>query len=420
MSIFSLALKSLWNRKVTAGLTTLSIGLSVAMLLGVERIHTEARASFTNTLSGTDLIVGARTGAVQLLLYSVFRIGYATHNISWETAREIEAHPAVKWTIPISLGDSHQGYRVMGTTTDYFEHFRFARDRGLTFSRGQRFEAVYDAVLGAEVAEKLGYALGDAIVIAHGAGQISLLEHDDKPFRVVGILNRTGTPVDQTVHISLEGLEAIHIDWQDGAPPRPGQAIPPEVAARLALSPQAVTAVLVRLNSRIAAFEFQRFANNYPAEPLLAILPGVTLQELWEAIGVAERALAVVSGFVAAVGLSGMLVALLTSLNERRREMAILRSVGARPLHIFALIVGEAGVLTVAGVATGIALLYGLLWVARPVILARFGLFVAIGGLTGYELILIAIVCGAGTLIGIIPGYLSYRYSLADGMSVRI
>ena len=222
------------------------------------------------------------------------------------------------------------------------------------------------------------------------------------------------------MHISLEGIEAIHIDWREGAPPPPGREISADVAQRVALSPQAVTAVLVGLNSRIAAFEVQRFVNTYRAEPLLAILPGVTLQSLWEVIGVAERALSVVSGFVVVVGLSGMLVALLTSLNERRREMAILRSVGARPVHIFALIVGEAGALTIVGVFTGIVLLYCGLWIAQPLLLvARFGLAIAIGALSRYELILIAAVFSAGTAIGMVPGYLSYRQSLVDGMSVK-
>ena len=124
--MFVLALKSLRNRKFTTLLTVATIALSVTLLLGVERIRKEARTSFTNTISGTDLIVGGRTGPVQLLLYSVFRIGYATNNISWQSYEEIARNPNVKWSIPISLGDSHQGYRVMGTSDEYFKYFRFA------------------------------------------------------------------------------------------------------------------------------------------------------------------------------------------------------------------------------------------------------------------------------------------------------
>jgi len=417
--MFALALKSFRNRKFTTILTIVSIALSVSMLLGVERIRKEARTSFTNTISGTDLIVGARSGPIQLLLYSVFRIGDATNNISFKSYQEIARNPNIKWTIPISLGDSLQGYRVMGTNSDYFELFRYAGSRRLQLAEGRIFKGVFDAVLGAEVARTLNYHIGDAIILAHGAGEISLIKHSDKPFKVVGILNKTGTPVDRTVHVLLEGIEAIHIDWKN-SPPIPGMSISPEKVLAMDLTPKAITAFFVGLRSRIAAFSVQRFVNNYPEEPLLAILPGVALQELWDLIGVAEKALLAVSGLVVVVGLSGMLIALMTSLNERRREMAILRSVGARPLHVFSLIIGESAMLTLAGVVFGVVFLYVLLLVGRPVILAEFGLFIAIGGLSTYELILIAVVCLAGFLVGLIPAYRIYRYSLADGMTIRI
>ena len=417
--MFALAFKSFRNRKFTTILTIVSISLSVTLLLGVERIRKETRTSFANTISGTDLIVGARSGPLPLLLYSVFRIGNATNNISWESYQEIRRNPNINWTIPISLGDSHKGYRVMGTNTDYFEFFRFAGGRRLEIADGEIFKGVFDAVLGAEVAQSLDYHIDDPIIIAHGAGEVSFVKHDDKPFKVVGVLKKTGTPVDRTVHVLLEGIEAIHIDWKDGAP-LPGRSISQDRVLNMNLTPRAITAFFLGLKSRIAAFSVQRLVNEYPKEPLLAILPGVALQELWDLIGVAEKALLAVSGFVVVVGLSGMLIALMTSLNERRREMAILRSVEARPFHVFSLIVGESAMLTFLGVIAGVGLLYGLLFVSQPLIVSRFGLLIAIGGLSTYELILMGVVCLAGCLIGMIPGYQIYRYSLADGMTIRI
>lgn len=113
-----------------------AIALGVALMLGVEKIRLGAKSSFANTLSGTDLIVGARGGAIQLLLYSVFRVGNATNNISWRSYQDIAAHPAVRWTLPLSLGDSHRGFRVLGTSRDYFEHYRYARQRRLEFAAG--------------------------------------------------------------------------------------------------------------------------------------------------------------------------------------------------------------------------------------------------------------------------------------------
>jgi putative ABC transport system permease protein len=419
MAVLNLAWKSLLNRRFSALLTIGAIALSVMLLIGVERIRTETRASFANTISGTDLIVGARSGSIQLLLFSVFRIGNATNNITWESYQDIAGHDAVDWTVPISLGDSHRGFRVLGTDHGYFEHYRFGRKQPLTFAQGGRFEDVFDAVLGAEVASELVYRLDQDIAIAHGAGKVTFHQHDDKPFSVVGILAPTGTPVDNTIHVSLEGIEAIHVDWRDGAP-MPGTKVSAEQARKRDLSPKAITAFLVGLKSKIATFQLQRKINEYRAEPLLAILPGVALTELWGVMGVAEQMLLVVSVFVVLVGLSGMLVALLTSLNERRREMAVLRSVGARRHHIFALMVSEAVVLTLIGIGIGLALLYILMVAAQPVLQDRFGILIALGPPGAYELGLLSLVLLAGAVVGLIPAYRAYRNSLADGLTIRV
>ena len=419
MAIVRLALLSVLNRRVTAGLTLLAIALSIAMLLGVEKVRRDARGAFANTISGTDLIVGARSGAIQLLLYSVFRIGNATNNISWVSYREIADFPRVRWTVPIALGDSHRGFRVMGTSAGYFEHYRYARTHSLAFASGGVFDDVFDAVLGAEVAERLGYVLGDSLVVTHGAGKVSFIEHDDKPFRVAGILAPTGTPIDRTVHVSLEGYTAMHVDWRAGAP-IPGAAVSAEEARTMDLTPKTITAFLVGLDSKIAIFGVLRRINEYREEPLLAIIPGVALQELWDLMGVAENVLRVVSVMVVATGLLGMLTVILSSLEARRREMAVLRSVGARPLHVFALFMSEAGVLALLGAAIGVALLYAGLAIGQPLVSREFGLHLPIGALAPADWRLLAAVVLAGVIIGGIPAFRAYRLSLADGLSMRI
>lgn len=418
-NIAVLSLKSMRNRKGTVSLTIISIALSVTLLLGVERIRSESHTNFTNTISGTDLVVGARSGPIQLLLYSVFRIGHATSNFSWETCNHLSKLPSVEWLVPLSLGDSHKGYRVLGTTPLYFSRFSYGNRQQLEFSAGNPFDELYDAVLGAEVAAKLGYLIDDPIILSHGAGEVSFIEHSDKPFRVAGILKATGTPVDRTVHVSLEGIEALHIDWQGGVP-FPGRTISPQQARRLDLTPKTVTAALVKLKTPIATFKVQRYVNTYQPEPLTAILPGTALQQLWQLIGVAGKALMVISAFVVVVGLFGMLTALLTSLNERRREMAILRSVGARPIHIFSLIIGEALVVTSAGITVGLMLLFGLLGSFQSLLVTRFGLHMTVGTLSVTEAVLVTCVWLAGIVIGAIPAWRIYHYSLADGMTIRI
>ena len=419
MYLLSLAFKSLRNRKFTAILTVATIALSVTLLLAVERVRNDAKLSFTNTISGTDLIVGARSGSIQLLLYSVFRIGNPTNNISWQSYEELSSNRLVDWSIPISLGDSHRGYRVMGTDANYFEHFRYRRDKPLLFASGERFNDVYDAVIGAEVAAALNYSIGSEIVIAHGGGEVSFLDHADKPFSVSGILERTGTPVDHTVHVSLEGIEAIHIDWQAGAP-IPGFKIDAERAKSMDLSPKVITAFMLGLKSRISTFKLQREINEYPHEPLLAIIPGVALQELWNLMSVAEQALLIISAFVVAIGLVGMLAMILSSLNERRREMAVLRSTGARPIHIVGLLVSEATLLAILGVICGVILFYSLLFLVSPIIESDFGLIISVKILSMYELGLLAIVIISAVLMGLIPAYRAYKNSLSDGISIKL
>ncbi len=421
MYLLRLALASLNNRRFTALLTVFAIALSVCLLLAVERVRTETRASFASTISGTDLIVGARSGSVNLLLYSVFRIGNATNNIRWDSYQQLAGHPQVKWAIPLSLGDSHRGYRVLGTSPGYFEHYRFGRQQPLQLAEGRAFaDDPFEVVLGAEVAQSLGYRLDERIVLAHGVAKVSLVQHDDKPFRVVGILRRTGTPVDRTLHINLAGMEALHIDWRGGVPARGAGRVSAEQARALDLQPQQITAVLLGLNSRIATFALQREINQYRGEPLLAVLPGVALQELWSLMGTAEQALFVVSLFVVLTGLIGMLTAILTSLNERRREMAILRSVGARPWHIAGLLVIEAFALALAGAALGVTLLYVGIAVAQAPLQQFYGLYLPFGWPSGYEWRLLGVILLAAVLMGAVPAWRAYRQSLADGLSIRV
>ena len=431
--IVDLAWKSLRNRRVTVALTVLSIALSVTLLLGVERIRAQARENFTSTISGTDLVVGARTSAVHLLLFSVFRIGDANNNVRWDSYRDIAARPDVAWTIPLSLGDSHRGYRVLGTNADYFTHLRYARDRTLQFAAGGPFAGHTEAVLGADVARALGYGLGQSLVVAHGTGEEAFIEHAAQPFRVSGILARTGTPADRTIHESHEGRDGLHADRPDKHP------VDPLAAAALAArdkhghaaaasgAPAAdrtdqrtISAFLVGLKSRAAALGAQRAINEFDEEPLTAILPGVTLLEVWDLVGTAERALRAVSLMVVAVGLAGMLIALLTGLNERRREMSVLRSVGARPAHVFGLILGEAGLLTALGLLLGIAGLYAGLWLGGGWLEARYGLAMSLRAPSAFELGVIALIFLCGLLVGTLPALRSYRYSVADGMTVRL
>jgi putative ABC transport system permease protein len=417
MTLLRLAYQSLRNRWLTALLTVLAIAVSVVLLLGVEKVRTGAKASFANTISGTDLVVGARSGGIQLLLYSVFRIGNATNNMTWRSYQAIRARPEVAWMVPLSLGDSHRGFRVLGTTPAYFERYKYRRDRNLEMASGRTFDDLFDAVIGADVARDLGYKVGDPIIVAHGAGQIGIQKHDDKPFRVAGVLRKTGTPVDRTIHVSLEAIEAIHLDWKNGTRTQ-GQGLSADAVRKMELKPAAITAALVGVTSKIRMFSLQRFVNTYRSEPLSAILPGLTLYELWGLVGTAETALFVVSFMVVVTAILGMMTMIFATLSERRREIAILRSIGAGPGTVIGMLVSEAVLLCAAGVMFGLLLTYALLYALRPLIDDWYGLYLGIHPPSFSEALVLCGIVIAGGLAGLLPALRAYRQSLADGMAV--
>lgn len=417
MIVARLALHSLRNRWITVLLTILAISVSVMLLLGVEKVRSGAKDSFAGTVSGADVVIGARSGAMQLLLYSVFRIGNATNNVTWRSYQEIVSRPEVAWAIPLSLGDSHRGFRVIGTTPDYFRHLQYRRGASLTFAAGAPFDDLFDVVLGSDVASRLGYAIGDRITVAHGMGSLGP-QHDNLPFRVSGILARTGTPVDKSLHVSLKAIEAIHVGWRSGSR-IPGQVTRADRLRQMALPPRAVTAAIIGLKSRLQVIGFQRAVNEYRAEPLSAVLPGLALQEMWGLVATAETTLLGVSAMVVVTSMLGLSAMILSTLNERRREIAILRSLGARPGTVAGLLVGEATLLTLAGIAIGTAALHAVLAVARPLVDRQFGIDIGIQPPSATDALLLSAILVGGVAAGFLPAWRAYRMSLADGMMVR-
>ncbi|HSK18361.1 MAG TPA: ABC transporter permease [Longimicrobiales bacterium] len=469
MFLLTLVRKSLANRLLATSLTLASIALSVALLLGIENVRAGMRESFSNTISRTDLIVGARGGSLQLLLYSVFGIGSPTNNVSWDTYEHFRDHPAVAWTIPISLGDSHRGFRVVGTDSSFYQQFHYGGGRSIEFAEGRMPQTDHEVVLGDQVARELEYTVGSDVVITHGLYGSGIMDHDEQPFRVVGILERTFTPVDRSLYVTLQGIDAVHEGFMEmpgaagpGGPPSfappPNFAAPDfsaaadtapatsaDTAAGIASAPpladpdapergaadaahahsadappEQITAFFLGARTRIATLQLQREINTYEAEATMAILPGVALAEMWRGVGYAEDALLVVTFFVVAVGLIGMLLSLYSSLEARRREMAILRAVGAGAPRIFALLVLESGLLGLVGALTGVALIYALLVLLKGFIESNFGLYLPIQAPTRTAYLYLVAVIAASFLIGVVPALRAYRNSLADGLTVRM
>jgi putative ABC transport system permease protein len=401
----SVAWQSLVSRKKTVILTFVSLVISILVLFSVEHIRLQAKESFNRTISGVDLIVGAPSGQLNLLLYSVFRMGSPTNNIQYDSLTMLEQNKLVKWAIPISLGDSHKGFRVMGTTDAYFQHYQYGNAQPLGFAQGQAFSSLFDTVIGSDVAAKLHYKVGDKIVISHGIGNVSFTKHDHAPFVISGILAPTGTPIDKTVHIGLSALEAVHL------PPselhklvEDPSATPPQ--------PTSVTAVMLGLTSKFATFTLQRDLNNYPDDRLMAVLPGVAMNELWQLMSTVENLLRVIAILVLISALLGVATMLLATMNERKNEFAVLRVLGAGPGLILCLILLEAFILVGLAVITALALLSLILSGLAGWLAAEFGLFLSANIFSTEIFISIGLVMGATLVTAIFPAMEAYRNAL--------
>jgi putative ABC transport system permease protein len=419
-AVLDLALRSAVNRKATVLLTVLAIAIGVGAFVTVEKLRQGARAGFERTISGTDLIVGSRTGSINLLLFTVFHIGEVPANVTWESYQEIVAWPEVDWAIPISLGDSYRGYRVVGTDRSFLTRYRFGDGQSPRLAAGEWFDERFDAVVGAEVAATLGLAPGAEITLAHGLRSTDFAEHGNAPFRVSGTLAAAGTPVDRSVFVGLDGIEAMHFGWQNGVRTPLARIADPARLARMDLEPDSVSAIFLGLRSPIDLLRVQRQINGYAAEPLTAVLPGVTLARLWEVVGTTEQVMLAMTALIVLVGLMSILVSLLATLRERRREIAVLRAIGARPTDVFALLIGEAALMALAGSVLGIALVQFAAASLTPLVEARFGLVLTGAGPARLDLLTVTAVTAIGAGLGLVPGWIAYRHSLADGLTVRV
>ncbi|WP_282170050.1 ABC transporter permease [Ruegeria atlantica] len=467
--MFNLCYKSLLNRRFIAALTVLSIALSVALIVGVERLRTEARAGFANSASGIDLIIAARGNDVQILMATVFGVGTTGAGISWDSYEKIEDLPQISWTVPIMMGDNHRGYPVIGTSEQYFDHFRHSGGQQLIFAEGVPFKSPDGAVIGAKVAQAFGYTSGTEIVNAHGSGEVAFDVHDEAPFTVTGVLGHTGTAVDRMVFVSLDGFDALHEEPAVAVADPFALVDAPEVAEEhedhdhveldepdeheeghqehddrdahgsghedegqtVTTSdghdhdghdhePGTINAIFAGLEEKTAVLSVQRQLADHRDEALTAVLPNVALLQLWSITSTAETALRLMAGAVAVAGMIGMVVMLSASLDNRRREFAILRSVGATPAGVFSLILLEAVLLLSAGIVLGVIALSALTLVIDPLLAANFGLRIGVGVPSFREVLLIAIVFCSGLLASIIPALRVYRMTLSDGLSVRL
>ena len=433
----TIAIESLKRRKTTAILTLLSITISISLLLCVDIIRTQVKTSFTRTVSGVDLIVGAPSGQLNLLLSSVFNIGTPTKGIEYKSIAALQSNKQVSWLIPLSLGDTHRGFRVVGTTNSFFDHFKYGDMQSLEMAVGSTFTQPLSTVIGADIAKSLGYKVGDKIIISHGLGSVSFNNHDDHPFTISGIVKKTGTPVDKAVYVTLQGLEEAHT----GPKHSPSSMLGRKSADKAnehehehehdehtkehavynseAFMPESVSVVMLGLKHRVTALQLQYQINQSKKEPLMAILPGMALAELWQIMGNVESLLLGLSGLIVICALIGLATMLLATMRERYQEIAVLRTIGAGPFTLLLLIQIEAMLLTIVSAALSLGLVAGLMSALKPWLSSTYGLFLNSPLFGQSSVIIILLILGCTYLVSLFPAVAAYRRGLHAGLNAN-
>lgn len=410
--LMRLAVKSLLQRKLAVTLIVLAMSLSLATLLLTRSLSSELRSSFSNSISGTDLIVAARSHPLQVLLYSVFRMGTPTQAMSAARWHETDQLPQTAWTFPMVLGDSHQGYAVLGTNDDYFRHFRYGRRQALQLSSAlpainlqqPHFAEPLHVFIGATVARERGYRPGDHLHLSHGTHGHSFMPHTEVDFVVAGILQPTGTPVDRSLHVHLQALAALH---------NPQQALRLANATWQDLpAADAISALFVGLTSRPLLFQVQNYLNQPHQEPVSAVIPGVALSEFWQLLGNAEQVLQALSLLMLITSLLGSMAMLQVTVAGRRQEITLLRMIGARPLYLFILLETEVLLLISASWLLAVAGAAATQWLAQPLLAEHHGLLIepllSLNGSGLYAGLSMAL----ALLAGLLPALSAYRLSL--------
>lgn len=414
MILLKIALRSLISRSTIIFLTIISLSLSILLYLSVDTLRLGAKKSFFGNVKSGDLILGSRSGEIQLLLYSLFQIGAPTNNISWESYKEISKMPEIDWIIPISLGDSHKQFRVMGTNETYFDKFSYRKKKKLEFSSGQQFHDIFDVVIGSDVAKILNYKLEDSIIIAHGISSQSL--HDEFPFKIKGILKKTGTSVDRLVLVSLEALEVIHKDWKSGTRIPSIKTEKNKNIKHTDLEPKEITAAVLKIKSPINIFKIQREINNFKYEALQAIIPGIALSKLWQIVSTTENIFLLISCFVIITSLIGMVAILYSTLSTRKREISLLRITGASPLNIGFLMLIEAFLIAFMSIIIAVIARYLIGLSLFPVLDNKYGVFIELKFLSYKDLLFLSLVLFTSIVVSIFPSRQAFKNSINDGM----
>lgn len=414
--MFRLALASLSARWLPVLLVVISLTASMVLLLSVDRIQTATKNGFNQSINGVDLLVGPRGGDLELLLYTVFHIGKPTNNMTMQTIDDLVQRNDIDWVVPISLGDSHRGYRVIATTQQYFDRVKYAVDKSLSFHSGDAFSELNQVVLGHQVAHELDYQLDSNLFLTHGSGGKLGKLHDDYYFEVSGVLEPTGTPIDRAVFVSLEGSGLIHLGWQSGRRLFGLDQVDVSNIAADKLRPDSVTAAFVGLKSKVSLFRVSRDLAEYSDEAITAVVPSIALSELWSMVGMVDKVFKLLGWVVIGIAVIAMVTLTLSTLDTRNREIAVLRACGASPLFVSGLVLIESLLVSVSAIFLSVGLVTIVTYMGQSFFISELGIAAKISFLSSQEMVTLLVILSAGLLSSLLPALMVFKRSLNSGL----
>jgi putative ABC transport system permease protein len=422
MNLMSLVRRSLRQHALSSFVTIVSVGLAAGLTMSVFAINAQTYDAFTGGKVGFDAVLGARGSQLQLVLNTVFHLETSPGNIPWSLYKEIAERPSVTLAIPYAVGDNYQGYRIVGTTSEMFTKFTYREGEGFVIKGGGRVfdETKKEAVLGNYVAEKLGLTVGSTFNPYHGLQFDTSLGPDGKPrgqhrdqYTVVGVMEPTNGPSDRVLWIPIEGIYRMsgHILRGSGTifRPTPDGAVPEEH--------REVSAVMLKLRNPQAGFLLGNEINNQGKVATLAWPIARVMAELFDRIGWVSRILTMVAYLIVVVAAGSILASIYNTMNERRREFAILRALGARRATVFSAIVLEASTITTLGALLGFLIYGGILAAAFVIVRAQTGVvldafkFDHALWMTPVGMVLL------GALAGLVPAFKAYRTDVASNLT---
>ncbi len=410
-SMFMIVKRSMRRHVLSTVITALSAALASGLVMAVFSISTQSTRAFAGGKIGFDAVLGARGSSLQLVLNTIYHLETSPGNIPWSLYQEIKADPRVSLAVPYAVGDNYKGYRIVGTTTDLFTEFEYQEGKRYTVrSPGVVFDPnLREAIVGATAARDLNLSLGDEINPYHGIRYDESAKHAEV-YRIIGVMEPTNTPSDRVIWIPIEGVYRMGGHVLRG---KDGQEFEAEAGHTIPDEHKEVSAVMLKFASKQAGFFLQNQINRQGKTATLAWPIAQTMLDLMNKLGWMNRILELVAYLVVVVAAGSLLASLYNAMNERRREFAILRALGARKGTVFGVIVLEAGSIAALGAVGGYIVYYTILTVARSIVLERTGVVLDLGAVHAslYWTPLCMVVVGC--LAGLLPAFKAYSTDVA-------